>query len=105
MPRRVAGDSRANGDQGNFLMSHANATPGLYPTRNPSATSGAVKLLSHVCFVAGFVSILASILVWVMLQKPDQPHGERLGIFIGLWAPTFFALSDRLDRYITSRSA
>ena len=58
-----------------------------------------VKMLSHVCFAGGFLSIIASILVWMMFKSPDAGHGERFGIFIGLWAPTFFALSDRLDRY------
>ena len=24
-------------------------------------------------------------------------HGERFGIFVGLWAPTFFILSDRIS--------
>ena len=86
-------------------MSHANATSGLSPARNVSAVSTVIKFLSHVSFVAGFASIIASILVWVLFQKPDPPHGERLAIFIGLWAPTFFALSDRLDRYITYRKA
>jgi hypothetical protein len=55
--------------------------------------------LANVCFLSGFVSILASILVWYTCKEPDLAHGERFGIFIGLWAPTFFALSTRLDRY------
>ena len=25
----------------------------------------------------------------------DLAHGERFGIFVGLWAPTFFILADR----------
>ena len=58
-----------------------------------------LKTLSNVCFVMGFASILASILVWVFFKEPDAAHGERFGIFVGLWAPTFFALSDRFDRY------
>ncbi len=58
-----------------------------------------VRVLGHICFVAGFASIIASILVWQFAKTPDAGHGERFGIFVGLWAPTFFALSDRLDRY------
>lgn len=58
-----------------------------------------VRVLGHICFVAGFASIIASILVWQFAKTPDPGHGERFGIFVGLWAPTFFALSDRLDRY------
>ena len=62
------------------------------------------RLLSNVCFVMGFVSILASIAIWAMSKEPDAAHGERFGIFVGLWAPTFFALSDRFDRYATRPS-
>jgi hypothetical protein len=56
------------------------------------------KTLSTVCFVAGFASIIASIVVWVIAKEPDAAHGERFGIFIGLWAPTFFILSERFKQ-------
>jgi hypothetical protein len=58
-----------------------------------------LKVLSHVCFVLGFVSILGSILIWWITKEPDPAYGERFGIFVGLWVPTFFSLSNRLDRY------
>lgn len=82
-------------------MAQPNAAASLSPASG--ASMGVTKMLSHLCFVLGFVSIIASILVWVMYKTPDAAHGERSAIFIGLWAPTFFALSDRLDRYVTSR--
>jgi hypothetical protein len=45
--------------------------------------------------VAGFASIAASILTWRAAKKAGDPaHAERFGIFVGLWAPTFFALAD-----------
>jgi hypothetical protein len=53
------------------------------------------KTFSKICFYAGFVSILASIAIWFLNKNPDVAHGERFGIFVGLWAPTFFALSNR----------
>lgn len=53
------------------------------------------EILGSVCFVAGFVSIFASILIWFLSKEPDLAHGERFGIFVGLWAPTFFALANR----------
>lgn len=53
------------------------------------------KLLGKVCFVAGFLSIAASIAIWFLSRNPDAAHAERFGIFVGLWAPTFFALSNR----------
>ena len=56
------------------------------------------KTLSQACFYAGFASIAASILIWSASRSKDDAHAERFGIFVGLWAPTFFILSDRLDR-------
>lgn len=55
------------------------------------------KNLSLACFVLGFVSIIASIVFWYIAKEPDLAHGERFGIFVGLWAPTFFILSDRFS--------
>jgi len=62
-------------------------------------------MLSNFCFVAGFVSVLASIAIWYLAKEPDLAHGERFGIFVGLWAPTFFALSTRLDRFVTEKKS
>ena len=66
-------------------------------------SASACRMLVNLFLVAGFLSILASILVWFLSKDPDQAHGERFGIFVGLWAPTFFILSDRIDRYVTLR--
>ena len=54
--------------------------------------------LSNICFVLGFASIIASIAIWFLTggtEVETQAHAERFGIFVGLWAPTFFILSDR----------
>lgn len=53
--------------------------------------------LSLVLFVLGFASIIASIVFWYVAKEPDLAHGERFGIFVGLWAPTFFILSERFS--------
>lgn len=66
----------------------------------PSST---LRLLSNLCFFLAFASILASIGIWFLAKTPDPAHGERFGIFVGLWAPTFFALSARLDVYSASK--
>jgi len=61
-----------------------------------------LKQLSHLCFFLGFASIAASIAIWYLTggTSPEtQAHAERFGIFVGLWAPTFFILSNRFDRY------
>lgn len=62
-----------------------------------------MRALSVVCFLAGFLSIIASIAIWFLFKEPDPAHGERFGIFVGLWAPTFFALSNRLDRFASPK--
>ena len=61
-----------------------------------------LKQLSNLCFLLGFASIIGSIAIWFMTggTTPEtQAHAERFGIFVGLWAPTFFILSNRFDRY------
>ena len=65
-------------------------------------TSARLKQLSNLCLFLGFASILGSIAIWFMTggTLPEaQAHAERFGIFVGLWAPTFFILSNRFDRY------
>jgi hypothetical protein len=62
------------------------------------------KWLSGLCFIFGFASIGASIAIWFIQGGRAEnfelrTHGELFGIFVGLWAPTFFILSNRLDRY------
>jgi hypothetical protein len=59
-----------------------------------------LRVVGDVCFLAGFASILASIAAWGAKKGTDSDaKAERFGIFIGLWAPTFFILSDRFERY------
>jgi len=44
----------------------------------------------------GFISIIGSIFIWNIKKgetAEEKAHAERFGIFIGLWAPTFFALA------------
>jgi hypothetical protein len=62
-----------------------------------------LRLLSDLCFVLGFLSILGSIFMWYItrgdMSAESLAHAERFGIFVGLWAPTLFILSSRFDRY------
>lgn len=52
---------------------------------------------SDVLQLAGVGSIAASILTWRAAKSSgDSAHAERFGIFIGLWAPTFFALAGQM---------
>ncbi|MEN9632762.1 MAG: hypothetical protein RL077_1166 [Verrucomicrobiota bacterium] len=63
-------------------------------------------ILSGTCAVLGFLSIIASIYIWVRVKFPavdaETPsvtsvavsaRAERSAIFVGLWAPSFFALA------------
>ncbi len=62
--------------------------------------------ISKVCFFLGFASIAGSITIWFLTggtSPESQAHAERFGIFVGLWAPTFFILSNRFSRYADSK--
>lgn len=68
--------------------------------------SNQLKNLSFLCLLLGFASIAGSIVIWYLTggKTPDlQAHGERFGIFVGLWAPTFMILSNRFDRYAENK--
>jgi len=63
-----------------------------------------LKQLSGLCFVMGFASIIGSIAIWMLTKGTsveEIAHAERFGIFVGLWAPTFFVLSGRLKEIKT----
>ena len=53
-------------------------------------TKHSLYLASDVSLALGFVSILTSIFVWFSAKEDDRAHGERFGIFIGLWVPQLF---------------
>lgn len=56
------------------------------------------ETIKNVCIAGGFLSIIASIAIWANKKDGDAPHAERFGIFVGLWAPTFFILANRIER-------
>ena len=52
---------------------------------------------SDVLQIAALGSIAGSILTWRAAKSSgDSAHAERFGIFIGLWAPTFFTLAGQM---------
>ena len=57
-----------------------------------------VRLVSDICLYLGFLSIIASVATWFTASRENRAYGERFGIFIGLWVPSFFILSNRLSR-------
>jgi len=80
----------------------ANKTTRLGKKRKMPMQSTQYKLVSYSCFILGFASIAGSIAIWFLTggSSPEtQAHAERFGIFVGLWAPTFFILSNRFSMY------
>ncbi len=56
-----------------------------------------VGVTSDVLHLAALASTAGSIATWRAAKgSGDVAHAERFGIFIGLWAPTFFALADEV---------
>ncbi|MCZ7435067.1 MULTISPECIES: hypothetical protein [Micromonospora] len=53
-------------------------------------------------YLAGFVSIGLSFTSWFLsksLERAGVDRADRWGIFIGEWAPTFFAIGNGLRSY------
>src|SRR5690242_2903526 len=53
-------------------------------------------MTSDMMYIAGFGSIVAAFASWAMSLRAEEHAGidraDRWGIFVGEWAPTFFAL-------------
>ncbi|MFL6054667.1 MAG: hypothetical protein ACJ72W_17360 [Actinoallomurus sp.] len=52
-------------------------------------------ITSDMMYIAGFGSILASMASWAISLRAEEAgiaRADRWGIFVGEWAPTFFAL-------------
>jgi hypothetical protein len=57
-----------------------------------------LKITSDMMYFGAFASILFSIISWKFRKdEQDEPAGERFGIFVGLWAPTFAILGRALE--------
>lgn len=58
-----------------------------------------VGVTSDLVYLAGLLSIGASIATWAAAKRNSDPaHAERFGIFVGLWPPTFFVLGNALKQ-------
>ncbi len=53
-------------------------------------------ITSDMAFLGAGASILGSIVAWRVRSRSNWQHAERLGIFIGLWAPTFTTIGAAL---------
>ncbi|MFD5805745.1 hypothetical protein [Streptomyces sp. NPDC127020] len=59
-------------------------------------------LRSEHAYAAGFASIALTVVSWnasVHVEKKGEERADRWGIFVGEWAPTFFALGLALANY------
>lgn len=71
-----------------------------------------MKTLSRICLASGIASILGSMFLYFgkarkgrkELSYERSAHAERFGIFMGLWAPTFFILSNLMERFEKERA-
>jgi hypothetical protein len=52
---------------------------------------------SDLFYLASLGSILASIVAWSVRSEKNSANAERLGIFVGLWAPTFMLIGHGLQ--------
>jgi hypothetical protein len=56
---------------------------------------------ANLSYALGFLSVSASIVIWFTQGGTDGGEagasGERFGIFIGLWAPTFMSIGNGID--------
>lgn len=62
----------------------------------------ALGFSANLSYALGFISVIASIVVWFTQGGTSDdplagPAGERFGIFVGLWAPTFMAIGNGID--------
>jgi RNase H-fold protein (predicted Holliday junction resolvase) len=51
---------------------------------------------SDLAYGMALASILGSIAIWAQRNEKNPANAERLGIFIGLWAPTFMIIGNGL---------
>lgn len=56
-----------------------------------------IGIPSDVFYAASLGSIGASIIAWAVRNEKNVANAERLGIFIGLWAPTFMLIGHGLQ--------
>lgn len=59
-------------------------------------------LKSEYVYMAGFASVGLAFTSWFLskhLEKAGIDRADRWGIFIGEWAPTFFAIGNGLRTY------
>jgi len=61
---------------------------------NPIVSAHELGIRSSHAYTAGFASIALTFAAWLMsrAKRDDRAQSDRWGLFIGHWAPTFFAV-------------
>jgi hypothetical protein len=63
---------------------------------DPIALAHDLGIQSKHAYIAGFASIVVALVAWLRArgkaQSADKAQSDRWGLFIGHWAPTFFAI-------------
>ena len=62
------------------------------------------KSLTNLCYALGALSIPLSVMLWFLVKGDDKGSGERWGIFVGLWAPTFLICGKVLEDRNTNKT-
>ena len=55
------------------------------------------SVLGKACYVMAAASLVTSVVMWNSRRSEDPSNAERLGIFIGLWVPTFLQVGKLLE--------
>lgn len=64
----------------------------------PYRTLSRLGINAPTAYAASFLSVVLSIATWFLRGGDDRASGERLAIFVGLWAPTLMSLGSALER-------
>jgi hypothetical protein len=61
---------------------------------NPIRLLSGWGIRSRHAYAAGFASVVVSLVAWILSRssKDSKAQSDRWGLFIGEWAPTFFAI-------------
>lgn len=61
---------------------------------DPIASVHEMGIRSAHAYTAGFASIALTFAAWLMsrAKRDDRAQSDRWGLFVGHWAPTFFAI-------------
>ncbi|MEF2978614.1 hypothetical protein [Subtercola sp. YIM 133946] len=62
---------------------------------DPIKTAHDLGIQSNHAYIAGFASVVIAMSAWLISRgkkSDDRAQSDRWGIFVGHWAPTFFAI-------------